>query len=324
MSGMSDAGTSTGPSSALPVDKERLLAEFVTDAELRLVEKTVQNYASDIRIFLRWLDQLDPLKVGDSELRGFLLYLKKERGVGDRAILRYFSAIQSLYQFLEFEGRLEKSPILRFRKRYLAATTKESKKERVALRRLLEVDEARGFVLSIIDPRDRALAVLLLKTGIRREEASDIDVEDLDWSDLSITLKEKRKRTNPVVFFDDETARVLKVWLAVRMARGGAARGPLFLNATGGRLEGRSIYNIIREHAERMGLYDEEGTTKQKFTVHATRHFFTTHLMREGMRREHVKWLRGDAPGETMDVYHHIDPKSVREEYREKVPRFGL
>ena len=42
------------------------------------------------------------------------------------------------------------------------------------------------------------------------------------------------------------------------------------------------------------------------------------------MRREHVSWLRGDAPGGTIDIYMHIDPQAVRREYTACMPQLGL
>ncbi len=320
---VSEAG-STPKGVPLEADKATLLAEYLADTEVRLTKKTTQNYGNDVRMFLRWLDHLDPLTVGTHELRGFLLYLKKERKVGDRAVLRYYSAVESFYQFLEDEARITKNPVGRFRERYLAATTKEAKKERVGQRLLLEVDQAKAFVHSIFDPRERALVVLLLKTGIRREEATDIDLEDIDWHEMSITLKNKAKRTNNLVFFDDETARVIKTYLSIRKARGGGKEGPLFLTGVGSRLGGRAIYNIVRELAESRGLYDPKGNAKKKFTPHASRHFFTTYLSRAGMKREHIAWLRGDAPSATLDLYNHIDPKAVADEYRRLIPQFEL
>lgn len=69
------------------------------------------------------------------------------------------------------------------------------------------------LVNSILDPRDKAMAVVLAKTGIRRGELLKIDVGDVNWQDYSITLKSIPKRSNRVVFFDDECALVLKRWL---------------------------------------------------------------------------------------------------------------
>jgi hypothetical protein len=33
------------------------------------------------------------------------------------------------------------------------------------------------------------------------------------------------------------------------------------------------------------------------------------------MSRDHVKWIRGDAMRESIDIYYHIDPEDVRKSY---------
>jgi hypothetical protein len=37
-----------------------------------------------------------------------------------------------------------------------------------------------------------------------------------------------------------------------------------------------------------------------------------------------VKWLRGDAISEAIDIYFHISPKDVEKEYLTHVPQLGI
>jgi integrase/recombinase XerD len=62
-----------------------------------------------------------------------------------------------------------------------------------------------------------------------------------------------------------------------------------------------------------MGLDDSTKSGEINFTPQACRHWFTTYLLRAGMKREYVQWLRGDSINEAMDIYFHIDPKDVQE-----------
>jgi len=55
------------------------------------------------------------------------------------------------------------------------------------------------LVNSILDPRDKAIVLLLAKTGMRRGELLRIDVDDINWEDCSINLKPTPKRSNRVV-----------------------------------------------------------------------------------------------------------------------------
>ena len=67
-----------------------------------------------------------------------------------------------------------------------------------------------------MDPRDRAVIILLARTGIRGNELIRLDVNDIDWENYKMILKKTTKRSYRVVFFGDETALVLRRWLMVR------------------------------------------------------------------------------------------------------------
>jgi integrase/recombinase XerD len=42
------------------------------------------------------------------------------------------------------------------------------------------------------------------------------------------------------------------------------------------------------------------------------------------MRREYIKYLRGDTREEAIDIYDHIDDKAVRQAYLAHIPTLGL
>ena len=58
--------------------------------------------------------------------------------------------------------------------------------------------------------------------------------------------------------------------------------------------------------------------------MHCCRHWFSTWLLRNGMKREYVKELRGDARYEAIDIYHHIDRKDLRDSYLAYIPQLGI
>ena len=152
------------------------------------------------------------------------------------------------------------------------------------------------LINSILEPRDKAIVTLLAKTGIRRGELIDIDMDDVDWESQSIRLKPKNKRSNRVVFFDDETAIVLHRWMRTRenweVKQGIKA---LFVGEQGKRLRRNGVYYAVVKHAERVGLHDPSSDRMEDhFGPHCCRHWFTTHLRRNSMSREFIKELRGD------------------------------
>jgi len=304
-----------------------LIEMFLKDCHIRgLTQRTIDTYGSDLKTFFNHVTR-SALEVDLSELRRFLTWLRDERHLADSTISTYYSALHSFYEYLEFEGRVETNPVPRFRRRYLAFLKTNSRGScGNSERQLISVDDMRRLINSILGLRDKAVVTLLAKTGIRRQELVNIDIEDIDWVEQSITLKPTAKRNNRLVFFDDECTRILRRWLQSRdnwhVDNNFKA---LFVNEQGERLNRNGIYNLVTKYAERLGLHDPYSKDlKKRFTPHCCRHWFTTHLRRAGMPREHIKELRGDSRSETMDIYYHIDRKELRDSYLAHIPQLSI
>lgn len=310
-------------------DNESLINLYLEDMQCKLlIKRTVENYKSCLKIFSKII--VKPLtEVDTKDLRGFLLILKnkKNRNNNDYSfstISRYFTAIDSFYEFLEMEGYIEKNYMKQFRKRYLSSLNKKRYANGGSKRKLISIEEMSMMVNSIIDPRDKAVLVLLCKTGIRRNELINIDVDDINWTEQYIRLKPTPKRSNSDVFFDDECARTLKRWLVSRDHRINNGNKALFINERGGRLNRNGIYSLVTNYATKIGFHNPTGEIKDRFTPHCCRHWFTTHLRRNGMPREFIQELRGDARHEAIDIYHHIDRKELQDSYLACIPQLGI
>ena len=104
------------------------------------------------------------LSVDVDLLRDFLSYLRNERGVKQRTVEVNFSALSSLFDYLEFEGYIIKNPVPAMRKRYLRRYKTDGDTD--SPRKLISIEEMKMLIDSIIDPRDKAIVTLLAKTGL--------------------------------------------------------------------------------------------------------------------------------------------------------------
>jgi len=257
-------------------------------------------------------------------LKEFIRYLRNQREVSQKRIENYFSSLSSFYDFLTYEDIVDKNMVLQVRKRYLRRYKKDNNCG--SHRKLVSVDEMANFINLISDIRDKAVALLLAKTGIRRGELISIDANDIDWQEMSIRLKPKAKRSNLTVFFDNETAYILRKWLSKRESVAKGDCKALFVSYQyGTRLKRSGVYHPFISWAERAGLHDPDSDRlEDHFTPHCCRHWFTTHLRRAGMPREYIKELRGDARTEAMDIYHHIDREELKKSYLAHIPQLGV
>ncbi len=307
-------------------DMHRVLKTFEEDEKLRgLTKETIYRYRTPIRYLIALLEEqgvnFDDL---DRELLKEFLAKQRERGVSDKTLMNYFSAISSFYDYLLFEGIVTRNPILPFRRRYLHSYKSDKRPEE---RKLISVEEMAKLINYIMEPRAKAIAMLLAKTGVRKGELMAMDIDDINWQNYSITLKKKAKRSNRVVFFDEECATVLRRWLRMRERLDVPSEcKALFVNYNSrNRIDKNRVYEDIVKPATALGLHNPDSDKlSDHFSPHAFRHWFTTWLLRNGMPRDYVKELRGDSRSEAIDIYNHLDMEDVREEYLIRIPKLGI
>ena len=304
-----------------------VLKQFKTECCLKgMSDNSIASYASAMRIFMSFLmsKQKPLVEVDKDVLKSYIDHLLNKRKVAYRTLSYHFSALAAFYDWLLFDDKIKENPVLAVRKRYLKRY-KNGEGMQQEGRMLISVEQMSQLVRSIVSVRDRALVLTLAKTGVRRNELINMDVEDVDWEKMSIKLKPTAKRSNRLVFFDEETKRVLKEWMNMRRLYVRSDSKALFISQGGGRLNKNHVYDIVILQATLVGLHNPDSERlEDHFTPHCCRHWFTTHLRRAGMQREHIQELRGDSRPDAIDIYYHIDPEDLRLAYLAFIPRLGL
>jgi len=318
------------------IKDEQLLDNYLKDLALQgSIPKTIENYKSAVTVYMNWLHKkgLTCLSVQDLSnkeiVEEFLFYLREERtnGHGDKLsfarIKVIFSSLNTFYEFLEYKGFVKKNVILVVRKRYL----KQFKNGYIpAQRKIIDVETMSAFLNSIMSLRDKTICVLLVKTGIRRNELINIDIDDIDFNEGKITLKQRmfKKRSNTRVYIDDEAIRLLNQWIKRRKTLAGQDNNALFVGERG-RLNRHGIEEAVMKWTVRFGLHNPASKKlEDHFTCHTLRHCFTTYLRRNGMPREFIKELRGDKRRDVIDIYDHIDAQELKRAYLASIPKFNL
>lgn len=291
------------------------LKEFATDCDIRGFHKhTTTTYVSHLKDFLEIID--DPISIDQSKLRAHLAALQK-RDYKASTYNSYFAALNAFYDFLIFEEMIKKNPIPDFRKRYLSHVMKISQGEK---RQIISVKEMKDLLHQATEIQEKAIITTLAKTGLRRGELLDLQAKDISLDKQEIKLQDKAKRSRTIVFMDDELTMVMEQYLSWRAYK--AKSDWLWISQRGGRIHKDDPGRIIAKYAARIGIHEHGGPLEQRLTCHCFRHFFTTELFRAGMDPQYIKWLRGDSlQKEAWQIYNHIDPEKVREEYEKCIPK---
>ncbi len=294
-----------------------LITLYQADLELRgHAPSTIEAEICRLRHYFSWLDGRDPTKVTRADLKEYLALNRQSNKTA--TIQKIFSMLTTFYDWMEEEGLSSAIPVRSVRKKYLRSHNPDSEQ-----RQIVSIEDMARMIAATIDTRDHAILMLLAKTGIRRGEMISLDIDDVDIENMTIRLKPTAKRTNRIVFFDEECREALRRWLSLRARRAGSENA-LFIGGKRTRLQHDGVRLVVRNAAERVGLHTPGAPLEKRFGPHCCRHWFTTHLRRAGMPREFIQELRGDKRKDAIDIYDHIDQEELRRSYLAHIPNLGV
>jgi integrase/recombinase XerC len=289
-------------------------------------DHTVQAYGRDLSQFLASLaaergctpEALAPGDLRLDAIRAFLAALYEERQ-SRASVARKLSSIRAFTRFLRREGWLEHDPA--------ALTVSPRKEQKVPAH--LSIDEM-SVLLEAPDAstplgrRDRAILELFYASGLRLSELVGLDLDDLNLGRRIVRVLGKGRKERQVPL-NVPAARALKTWLQDRLklrtgvsaaeARGAAARRePIFVNARGARLSGRSVERLVARYVNASG-------TRLGISPHALRHSFATHLLERGADLRAIQELLGHVQLSTTQRYTHVNTAQLLDVYRKAHPR---
>lgn len=153
--------------------------------------------------------------------------------------------------------------------------------------------------------RNAAMYVVMWRCGLRTQETSDLDVEDLRLEAKTVRVRKPKGHANGImpreISLDPGTLKVLKVWLRVR----GKAPGPLFVTRSGKRVDKSTTYRVFTNTARSAGI-------ARNFHPHMLRHTFARNLDEEGCSMRKIQLMLGHKSLATTAIYlSYLGPGSI-------------
>jgi integrase/recombinase XerC/integrase/recombinase XerD len=149
------------------------------------------------------------------------------------------------------------------------------------LPRAIAPSDVRKFLGVIKEIRDRALILVLLRTGMRIGELLGLKMIDLDVHERKIHIYEGEKNClGRVVYLSDDALMALGLWLNKR----DKTKEYLFYGLRSN-LCYTSARNIFTQYLRETGLQHKG------YTIHSLRHTFASELLNAGMRLECLQLL---------------------------------
>ncbi len=173
------------------------------------------------------------------------------------------------------------------------------------LPRAIAPGDVRRLIGAIKETRDRALVLVLLRTGMRIGELLGLQMRDLDIRERKIHIYEGEKNSlGRVVYLSDDALMALHLWLRKR----DKSREYLFYGR-GSKLCYSAAWNIFTKYLNETKLQHKG------YSIHSLRHTFASELLNAGMRLECLQLLLGHSDIEMTRRYARLTDKSREEEY---------
>ena len=177
-----------------------------------------------------------------------------------------------------------------------------------ALPRAMDPDDVRQLIAVVEGVRDRAMILVLLRTGMRIGELLNTIVEDVNLKERRIEIYEAEKtRVGRVVYLSDDALKALEAWLKVREPH------KTYIFYSRGKHRHSITYQAVRlifmKHLQKAGI------SHKGYTIHCLRHTCASELLNAGMRLECVQQLLGHSTIEMTRRYARLTDRTREEEY---------
>jgi integrase/recombinase XerC len=254
---------------------------------------TVEAYVRDARLFGEWFRltngrAVTPGAVTPIDVRQYRSYLLTIKSYKPATVNRKLSSLSALCRWAREQDMIEANPVEEISQveEVRPAPKWLDKRGQYALLRAVQ-EGGRA--------RDVALVTLMLNTGLRISEVSNLKVNDVEMSPRKgrLTVRGGKGGKHRRVPLNADVRNALADYLEERAEVDDGQ--PLFLGQRGGALQPPGIYYLIKRYA-----YDAR---LEEVTPHTLRHTFGKNLVDAGVSLDRVAQLLGHESVDTTRIY---------------------
>jgi site-specific recombinase XerD len=264
--------------------------------------KTLRAYGDDLKQFLTWVgeNRVDweiPKRFSRIDIEGFMSYLAGQHMTGITRV-RKLAAIRKFFAFLEENQIIAGNP---------ANTVRGARREEKEPG-ILYKEQYKALLYEASDhPRDYAIIMTFLQTGIRLSELANLTLDDLDFDNRVLTVRQGKGKKDRQIPLVDEVVKALRNYLRFRNTQLVLDDDILFLAKNGTSLNVSTVKYIVAKYVKKAGI-------RKKVSVHTLRHTFGAHKADKQMGIAALQELMGHKKKETTLKYIHLAKTNLRQE----------
>jgi site-specific recombinase XerD len=173
--------------------------------------KTLRAYSDDLKQFIQWVaenrvDWDNPRRFTRADVEGFMSYLAGQNMTGVTRV-RKLAAIRKLFTFMEENRIITGNP---------ANTVKGARREEKEPGILYKEQYKALLYEASENMRDYAIIMTFLQTGIRLSELANLTIEDVDFDNKVLTVRQGKGKKDRHIPLVDEEVKALRNYLRYR------------------------------------------------------------------------------------------------------------
>jgi site-specific recombinase XerD len=251
----------------------------------RYSENTIKTYVHYFKEFIVEFENGNLNDIKNDEINAYILRLIKKNNISPSQQNQRINAIKFYFE-----------KVLRRKKEYYQID--RPRKER-KLPDVLSKEEVAGMMKATDNVKHKSLIALIYSCGLRRSEAINLKIEDIDSQRMLIKIKGAKGKKDRYVQLAKSILTLLREYYKKEKPQTW-----LFEGANGKQYSATSIFNIVKDNAKKAGI-------KKRVYPHILRHSFATHHLEQGTDLRFIQEFLGHESSKTTEIYTHVSKNEL-------------
>lgn len=262
---------------------DKLLLTFEKRLRLqRYSEASIRNYKTTVDAFLKLAKKKysNPEDLDAKKIEKYVYWLIEKKNISASYQRLVLASIDKFY-FLVLNIKLPLKDLYPTRKEH-------------HLPEYLNKDEIKRLISATDNLKHRCILELLYSAGLRLSELLNIEISDIDSTDMLIHIHMAKGKKDRKVMLSNVLLADLRAYFKQYKPQ-----KYLFEGQGKEQYSAKSVQNIVKFTAQRAGI-------SKHVTPHTLRHSFATHLLENGTDIRFIQELLGHKSVKTTEIYTHI------------------
>ncbi len=221
-----------------------------------------------------------------------------DRGLKPATINRHLNSIRQFYEYLRYEEELKiENPV----------REGDSLRMPKPLPRHIRDEHVNDFLKVVKGPRDQAIFMLMLRSGLRVSEVTNLTLDSIDFRRAKILVQQGKGSKDRISYISEDAMKALVSYIKVRQR---ARTRKVFL-VTKGIYKGQPL--SVRGVQKRMEYYARKAGLP--ISCHHLRHTMATEMLNAGSELATIQDLLGHSNIKTTQRYCKISNIRVQQDY---------